>query len=222
MPDTKDYFKDKKVILIGGAANVDVDDISEFDLIVRVNFGFPVPESLVEKTTEKCDVLYLYYGVPRTKKWEEVDLIKLRIRQSRRDKWYTVQTKYKNIWNKLYIFDHFELKDINDDIGCNVNTGLLAMIDILKDNPELLYITGISFYQTPYRYDYAQKSDQKANIYRNKGTIYDHDQDLQIKYFMDNIYHLPNVKVDSTLKKIAEKNETGNTDTDKEELSEGS
>jgi hypothetical protein len=95
--------------------------------------------------------------------------------------------------------------DLAKKIGTYPNTGFQAMLEILAEQCNVLYITGFTFWQQGKYYDgYLPDERLREKTESLKGDVQIHKQDPQIKYFMQNIYTLPNVICDPVLENLCE------------------
>jgi hypothetical protein len=182
-------YKNKTVAVIGAAPHLDSYQQSEkiqgFDIVVRFNYFYPIPDKIVECTTDRCDVLYVYDGVKYHPMW---DMCKVYVRNNKGK----YDKDYENL-NDLYE----QMKGVLD---CAPNTGILALYHILSQKPKHVYVTGFTFFKTGGHYKgHADISGSKIGKLL-KGNDGKHKQANQFAWFMDNVY--PNVEVDPQLKKI--------------------
>jgi hypothetical protein len=77
-----------------------------------------------------------------------------------------------------------------NNIGCNLTTGMSAIIDILMQKPASLHLHGFDFYtsETPYILRYASKFDTRL-INATKGNLAGHNQTLLLNYFKTHLAH---------------------------------
>ena len=84
------------------------------------------------------------------------------------------------------------------------NTGLIAIVDLLRHNVESLFITGIDFYRSAYSSyhpDYGSSDLAMIKEVFRKGDNGDvHDINKQFKYFKREICKNIKINMDSTLK----------------------
>jgi len=105
------------------------------------------------------------------------------------------------------------------DIGCRPNTGIIAILDILKMNPKELYITGFTLFKDGYSSLYRDNIDnRKVTEENSKFKVLDrmfkakykgaHDQYKIYLYLKNNILNKSNIKMDTILIDILNFNET--------------
>lgn len=213
-------YSGKKVIVIGPAPDKEGEP-DDYDVVVRFNHSYvgkvtyggdPIlPKRKRPKIYHypKTDVLYIYRGVRPDPNWNDLVSVKIWLREPQWESY--VRNKFWEIKN-LELVPQEQVTRLQDALGCNPNTGMVALDDILLGNPAELFITGMTFYRTGYDATYgAPKSVQYRNV-SAKGEVAYHKQEPQIQHFVDTIYPRHNVRVDSTLEKII--NEWRNSSSD--------
>lgn len=191
-------FTGKRIVLTAPAPHIveEKQDLSRYDYVCRLNAMIPLSERLKEATGERIDVWFPSNKLLREKP-ELCELPKI-IRTSKKGgelipKQYFHKVSYMNN-------HHDRLKAI---IGCVPNRGLRAIIDILKDKPKELYITGLTFYKTGgYFEDYTYFKDSNEKTVLSKGNMGGHLQEPQFEYFLKNI--VPFVTMDKVLEDLCE------------------
>lgn len=80
---------------------------------------------------------------------------------------------------------NFSFEEKCNQVGCNLTTGLAAILDILAEGPARLYLHGLNFYKgdTPYLKGYASKFDTTI-IEATKGNLSGHNQQLLLQHFL--------------------------------------
>jgi len=159
--------------------------IDSFDVVVRSNASYPVPEHLWEDYGSRCDILYtnVFYS-KIINKLQNKDIYKNILICSK------VQ-KIDNIKNRI-----FELKETEYLIHNKVHlTGNYTYLDILEKNPYLLYITGISLYLDNRHHleDFEYRDDNQKQFYK----FHDHVQEVSL--FKNVILNKENVRIDNFL-----------------------
>jgi hypothetical protein len=196
-------FTDKRVVLIAPAPHIveEKQDLSGFDVVCRMNKAVPIPKEVKKTTGDRTDVLYLTPAVHPNKDWENTK--ELRVKPNilfSTVKGRTLE-KYFPYRKKLKIIDYEHFYNIWDEIESEPNMGLIAISDILSENPKELYITGMTFYQTGgYYKGYKIPSKEIEQMIKNKGNIFKHRQDPQIEYFKKHFKH--KVKMDKKLTEV--------------------
>lgn len=95
----------------------------------------------------------------------------------------------------------FSFEWMCNQIGCNLTTGMAAIIDILLQQPASLHLHGFNFYlsESPYIPGYASKFETKL-ITATKGNLSGHNQTLLFDYFKKHLAH--QVTMDETLQNL--------------------
>ena len=117
--------------------------------------------------------------------------------------------KYKGLFNHRIISQevyHTLKNDLDANNKVRPNTGLVAIVDLLKSNLKNLYITGLDFYRSSYlksHPDYGRMQlDQVINTF-NQGDNGDvHDVDIQFNYFKNKLLKDPRIEIDEFLKQF--------------------
>jgi len=203
-------YAGKRVALIGPAPHVmtrsQVAKLSKYDIIARVNFGYPVSPEVASKTTDRTDVWYTSLPIARGERMipdKMPPYIKTELA------WWEVDDRMRPHMTPLDIV-HVEL---DRAVGCRTNRGLVAIADILAGNPAELYITGMTFYRWGAYYPgYLPPEHEKQNAIQAKrmGKVGTHDPSLDLAYFARNFAILPNVKTDKELSRVLSELETKN------------
>ena len=170
----EEYFKDKKVVVLGPANYLEMiseetkKQIKKSDTVVRVNRGFDLIEKYSSVIGSRTDILYnnligdcVNGGVLNLKKIVESQIKHIRTVPKSDMKGIatsnTVNIKNMEIYNvirdlstkhsintSIVECDYFTA--ISKKINCRPTTGFVALLDILRYSPKNLYVTGYSFY----------------------------------------------------------------------------
>ena len=190
-------FQNKKVALIGPAPHIldRVQDFSGYDIVCRVKGMLPIPIEMIKYTGFRCDVWYPANGFlkknPDLCLLDEVKFIRCSKKSSN-----DIPIEVKHKWSRL----EYNRKELKEILGATPNRGLIAMIDIVKEQPAELYITGFTFYQGDAYYPGYTTIEGNSNMILMKGNAGNHIQEPQINYFREKI--LPFVKVDWKMKQM--------------------
>lgn len=188
-----------KFILIGPAPHILEKKLHITDdwLVCRVGNVFPLSPEMIEATGRRCD--YWYPNNLLLKAHPEIcldsDIRKIRITKTG-SQFIPKQAKHK--WERAW----WNLPVLMKELGCMPNRGLRAMIDILSYKPQLLYITGFTFYQGEPYYPGYTTEEHYQHTKEMQGDISDHRQKPQIEFFRRVILPNPAVKVDKKLKEM--------------------
>lgn len=176
-PFDKDWFKGKRVVVIGGADSVLKEKLGEyidgFDVVVRINKGVEVLEKQKEYVGTKTDILFHSFmdnpkepgSSPITaelwKKYNVGRLIYALNWQEESRGMYDVllfAKKSKGIMEFTDIPQELYRKNIKALHPFKPTTGITAIQTIMECGPKELYITGITFFKTPHNLDYRNKT----------------------------------------------------------------
>lgn len=195
-------FHNKKVAIISHAPHiVELDQkelIESYDVVVRINVAFPIPKKIEQKTSSRCDVLYVWRKVRPRPCWNKLKEIRLKPDAIFADDWDS--NKYKPYAEKINIVHPDLFYKLSRTIKTRVNTGLMAICDILREGPKELYITGFNFYQEGAYYKGYVSDVRNTKLTKLKGNFASHRQDPQLDYFKRFIYN--KVKCDDVLNRI--------------------
>jgi hypothetical protein len=152
-------LKNKKVVLVGPSNSLigtgRGSTIEEYDLVVRMNFQWPIPKNLSKDLGERMDILYhccnadlpinkilisSFNSVKFVCYEKNIDSRPLR-RYCKNNNISCMDVT--NIYNKL-----------SASLGTAVNTGTVAISHLLQSELAELHITGISFFKEPYYQGY--------------------------------------------------------------------
>jgi hypothetical protein len=194
-----DLFRNKSVVLIGPAPHVIESsyDFRHYDIVCRINRMVPIPEEMKKATGDRCDVWFpanqLLRNEPSLCGLSCIKTIRCSQKASE-----IIPKDFRYKWSKSNIL-HDELSKA---VGCLPNRGLKAMVDILKDQPTMLFIVGFTFYQGGAYYPGYTNDQDNERHKNNAGNIGRHVQEGQIRYFKEKILPSPNVWVDSVMMKM--------------------
>lgn len=205
-------FHNKTVAIIGPAQHIETIDqkkyIESFDVVCRINEALPVPLTLRRKTSSRCDVLYIWRRVKSNRCWQYLKEIRLKTDAPwtyNNDSAPWVRDDHWEWMEKIVFIDPKHFFGLKNEIKTRPNTGLMAICDIMDQEPKMLYITGLTFYQTGKAYYRGYVSQiRNEKITSLKGNFARHSQDEQLDYFIKNFYGRENVKCDEVLEKICQ------------------
>jgi len=200
-------FRGKRVALIGPAPiEEDARDIVQScDIVVRLNHALPIPPEVSAKTTDRTDVLYVWRQVKPLKCWDAVGHIRMKTDALFADDFRDSPNfeRYRAIKERVSVMDPLHFYGLAATLGCRPNTGLCAIDEIVADEPEYLYITGITFYRGgPAYHDGYVDQNLADRITSRRGNMGKHRQDPQVEYFRRHILPLPFVEVSETLDRV--------------------
>jgi hypothetical protein len=205
------YLKGKRIALVGPAKSIEGSNngayIDSHDVVVRLNhakIGNPIDSG--SKTNviyydgshhdyEGLNLDYLICSYPPTE-WFFTERC-LRVAQVYG---YTYPGKHKIIDDNLY--SNLKTK-LNENNRSRPNTGLIAMVDLLRHDIESLFITGLDFYRTSYAKEHPDYGDTDLDRVSEIFKIGDngdyHDIEGKFHYFLNNVATDQRLEVDDFL-----------------------
>jgi len=194
-------FKGNSVVIIAPGSEIGslMDNILSETLICVVGDWAKLKSILIPKVISRIDFCYPgpslvikmnYYGFESS--WFP------RIRTQNHPR-IIIGEKFKSQTS----FYNFDFDWYCNKVGCNLTTGMAAIIDVMIGGAKSISLHGFNFYQNeiPYIKGYASKFDTRV-ITATQGNISGHNQQLLLAYFIEHIY--PNVTVDENLEKIVQ------------------
>lgn len=196
----KDHFKDKRIVVIGAADSAfekeNGDYINNFDYIIRVN---KAPHSLSPDKNKyignRTDVLFhsffeLTEGGGGVIDWDLYSKqgVKYVVNPNNDRKGLLAHLNYyKRHFHKrsTYLLPRSFYKDLKRNFGEWIPTvGYSALYTALNSGCKEVFITGFTFFKTPYADDYRDNlKDVKKNSQFIKKQGF-HDPDLELEQFM--------------------------------------
>ena len=158
----KTLLEDKNVILIGPAKCVETDligiDVDSYDLVVRLNWHWKVPESLKSLLGSRTDIIYHCFDIDQYSEddiiyWEKNKTVVIArndlkyMVKHKKDKLFPLIDKYKF---KIYSVENKVLKNLTNRLNSNPNTGVLAIHHLLTNGVKSVSCVGFDFYQSSY------------------------------------------------------------------------
>ncbi len=217
------FIKGKRAIIIGPSGNSVSDckdiDVDSYDLIVRINhhYGMATDEEK-ESIGFKTHMIYHCLGgnlicADDIDKWREentkiISRYPLHVRNP---------VRYKH--NEFYHIDgkgRF-VNEMRAILGCNPNTGMLAIYHLLRMGVQSLTVAGFDFYQTAYMHaDYSGRyslvKDLRAERYRKRMKNNEfglekglrHNPDRQFEFFKELVQEDDRIILTGFLKSVIE------------------
>jgi len=213
-PEYAEFLKNKRIAVVGPAPHIVGSKqgklIDSYDLICRVGRSFNIPKELEEDIGTRVDILYNVLNDHNGERAAgELNIDEL----SKKLKWICSGNgpyfKCK-IWNRKFEIknnsripfhtpnkEHY--KKITKETGRWINSGFVAIIDLLYYNIKELYITGFTFFaEKNNNYYYPQY--RKPHLYLE--GCYNGEKQLN---YMKKLYKKDKrIKCDKVLKKILE------------------
>lgn len=202
-------LRNKNVVLVGPSQSIigasSGDEIEAFDIVVRLNFQWPVPPDHENDLGKRMDILYhccngdfpvssLFtsnFAATRFVCW-------LRNRESI---FLQERCQAENI-PSLDVSHRAD--ELRKQIGTPPSTGMLAIEHLLSSELKQLYVCGISFFQEPYYMGYPGRGhfEMKQATDKPLSHVGVHSIKSQLDYFIDHLSHEPRLRCDPILTKI--------------------
>lgn len=175
-----DFLIGKRVVVVGPAAYTLGKGlgkwIDDHDVIVRLNWGVPVPESQKDDLGHRTDVLY-----KRLLKLGKMDFIDLDEWQSEKLKWVMAVDRGQQNANQFYfenrmrgsniqyLIERGARNELHRDLGTSPFIGASAIYHLLKHKVESVDVVGIDFYQSGYAEGYGGR-EYRQSLNRKEGS----------------------------------------------------
>jgi len=211
-----DYLKDKRVVIVApGGYLKDMNNgknIDNYDVIVRLNTALPIKENMFDIIGSKTHILYnclskqpFNGGIIDFKNYK-LDWISCPypdIKPFKGDiKRFHEENKNKF---KFHLIDKIYYLELEKKMETRPNTGIGAILDLLKFPLKELYITGFTFLlESGYLDDYKSflNNQDKLDKYMETNC---HDRIKQVKYVKPILNNDSRIKMDDELIKILNK-----------------
>lgn len=161
----QELFQDQRVVITGPSKSILSSDqgelIDSYDLVVRVNWQWPIEDDLKPHLGERMDVLYHCaknepYARPFHDFFEVEDFYKVKMvcyAGQQRD-----GEEFGQLLDKAGIEKHdlsLFCLELRKNICDELNTGYVAIKHLLSQPLKELYVTGFTFHQEPYYESYC-------------------------------------------------------------------
>lgn len=218
MSKFKNLIKGKKVLLLGPASHIlnpeNTSDFKNFDVIVKLNKMVEKASFSDEELNNRNDILYhcLQIDLPNgdlpysVETWKSKGVKHLRIPFTGATAHYRMNI---NRFIKSNLSVGIEFSTIPIDVFNQINidcdntlpsTGILAISDLLLQEPEILHIRGLTFGRTGYSKEYKNDQWHKNKDHRKRTTK--HNLEKQILLFKRLYKNSDNIVVDNELKEV--------------------
>lgn len=216
------YLKGKTVVLVGPASSIlgqgYGSEIDKYDVVVRLNKGFPVPKKLTKDVGTRTDIIYNCMNpsdecggeisIPKLKKQgvkflvgaypclERVKGTRLRTKKDNLEFFSrSRQQNYPNFCHtdEKYFLEMWKIMKLP-------NTGTICILDLLRFKIKSLHITGITFFKGGYIRSYRNYDEQ--GILNHMARFNLHQPEKQLKYMTQTLSSDPRVTLDATLSEI--------------------
>ena len=215
----KELLENKKVIIVGPSSYLEGKQlgsfIDSFDIVVRINNFYDISNKKLTNDLGKKANIFYYDGSMDNKRFN--DYLKLNpqniICTYPETEWFFEERCLNNIkvLNKHFnnsvinskLYNNLKQK-LNPNMKVRPNSGLIAIVDLLKYPLKELYITGIDFYRSSYASyhpDYGDTNlDSIKEIFRKGDNGDIHDINKQFQYFKNEVCKDQRINMDNTLK----------------------
>lgn len=180
-------------------------EIENFDLVARVNHGWPVPLELQRDLGHRMDLLFHCcngdYPIQRLFAPEFIHTRAVFYERGLDAYFLKLKCKELNIPN-TDITDIYSL--LNNEIGSHPSTGLAAIYTLLQFPVKKLFVTGFTFFQTPYHLGYlgAAAVPGEFEKIQKSGKVSCHEVLPQISFFRSLLAADNRIVCDPVLKKV--------------------
>ena len=214
-----DFLKDKRIVIVGPAPHISSslqgNIIDSYDLVVRINHGYNIPENLKKHIGRRTDIIY---DTMLPQKGSGIDMPIEELKD--KVKWicasYPAEKHFQDILNfknkvKNKILFHIVDRKFWEKMVKNMkipHSGTVSILDILEHDVSELFVTGITFYKESHSnihyYDGYHKESKRLKK-RQHGKTSKHDPSKQLNYIKEIYKKDDRFSCDNVLKKIFEK-----------------
>lgn len=222
-----DFLKDKRVAIVGPAPSLEGlgmgELIDSYDLVVRVNKGFPVEEGLGNDIGNRVDIHYhclcttMECGGPVFyKEMKEQNVFVSCPYPKYVGPFYNDVVRFENDnrkWNLgFHVMDTDYYLNIADWVGTRPNSGTLTIVDLLAYDVKELYITGFTWFRGGWRKSYKdmqqifgeERGKQLETKWLNEEFDGTHKQKPQEDLVREIYLNDDRVEIDDVMKQILE------------------
>lgn len=192
LTDLKEIVDGKRVVVLGSSKCVEDnnrENIEGYDVVVRVNYGWPVDKILLDKTGNRVDIFYNYgHNRKRNNNLTQAKLVSYAIEGP-----FSEFCKRKNIHTTSLVANRRQFREKYDVYP---TTGFFAIWELLHCNLKELYVTGFTFYKEPYFEDRPRKDIVFEKILDGQ-TVHDFNWEFEhmCRLYLDD----SRVKIDNKL-----------------------
>lgn len=214
IPFDLNWFKDKRVAIIGGADSVLQEPLGEyidaFDVVVRINKGVQLIEKQSDFVGTRTDVLFhAFYDRGKQDQgsspitldlWEKHNVQNVIFALNYHNSLYAIENllqfiKDSNLRRKISQVSK-ELDQENYRVMKSPTTGFIAINTIFNCHPKEMYITGVTFMKTSHNQEYRTLSE----TYISNTS---HNMELEFQYIKKLYLKHPDIiKIDKTLQEL--------------------
>jgi Glycosyltransferase family 29 (sialyltransferase) len=219
------YLKDKRVVIVGPSPSIlktgQGKFIDDFDVVVRLNKALPIPTHLMQDIGKRTDVLYNCMNPSGECGGKlSVDMLKKSRVQFLVGAYPAVDRMGDtNLRLKRDLNDFYNSKgNLDDIVFCyfdNIayfhklwdemklpNTGIMAILDLLKHDIKELYLTGLTFFKGGYYSEYRQYNENEVFKFMKRMDL--HDPPKQLYFMTQRLLNSQRCILDAPLREILE------------------
>lgn len=220
VPFNEDWFKGKRVAIIGGADSVLKEKsgnyIDGFDVVVRINKGVEVIEAQQEYIGAKTDVLFHCFYVRENDRgsspitvdlWKKHNVGKLIFSHNYRCSSYSLLNflYFIKLTKGSFPFSQVPGKSFYANARATKpyapTTGFIAINTIFSCRPKELYITGVTFFKSPH--NQAYRKGEPENYQKMFEQQQSHDPEREYQHVKELYEKHPDIiKPDKVLEQI--------------------
>lgn len=206
----KEFLRGKRVALVGPASTLHGQGFGDFidahDVVVRLNHAWPLPKDARVDIGSRIDVIYHNLN-PRNQRILRKHVLKMKKEGL---KWLVCshpanKAKYRHRHHRFRRTNKGALRfraiptlvkrRLRPHVGF-ANTGMIAIVDLLRFPIKSLHVTGFSFYTTDYLHYPNYKRIPKRMALRN------HNQRRHKRYLAKLLNQKPHLSVDPFIQQI--------------------
>lgn len=203
-----EYLSGKRVVLVGPAKSTigrsQGKEIESYDVVVRLNFQWPISSELVVDIGSRMDMLYHTCNGDLS-----VDSILIPELRDTRFICYerNIDSRKLREFSKSLKIEVLDIttvyQQLNDRFGSPFPTGIVAVEHLTKFPLKQLYITGLTLFQDGYHPGYPGEGAKNRNL--GSGVVdrlWEHDVRAQAEYLKVKSGQDSRIKLDSVLIEI--------------------
>ena len=194
------FLDGKKVVIVGPSWHISkidqLDLINSYDVVVRMNIGYRIPEKIKKCTGDRIDILYCslndyyikndYFTKKIMKKLSlKLKWITLTHVGLHKAAWRELKKVNKNIHIPIHLTEKKHYNFLFDKTKKKLSCGIVAIYDLLKYNIKQLYVTGFTFYDVRVigRRKTYYSGYNKNNMVYSKRPVASHSLNAELRIF---------------------------------------
>ena len=209
------FLAGKRVVIVGPAPSIvgskQGELIENYDIVVRVNKALLMKVDMSEDIGKRTDILYNCMnnhpenGGPLPISLLKENNVKYVCCPYPRDVWFAqkdiIRFEGENKGQvPFHVIDSAYYKKIERSMGTRPNTGIVAILDLIKYSISELYITGFTFFKGGYAKGYRDKDEKGVMDYM---AIHgNHKQEPQMNYMKEIFKNDGRITMDDALREV--------------------